>query len=45
MRIDDNLGNHLGRSSVEGEFTIIREAVLALSRKALPIFVSITNAR
>jgi uncharacterized protein with HEPN domain len=30
---------------VEGEFTIIGEAVLALSHKAPDIFESITNAR
>ena len=32
MKIDDYLSNRLVRSSVEREFTIIGEAVLALSR-------------
>lgn len=45
MRVDDYLGNRLVRSSVEREFTIIGEAVLALSRKAPDIFTSITGAR
>ena len=45
MKIDDYLSNRLVRSSVEREFTIIGEAVLALSRKAPAIFESITNAR
>jgi uncharacterized protein with HEPN domain len=44
MEIDDYLGNRLVRSSVEREFTIIGEAVLALSRKAPDIFDSITGA-
>jgi uncharacterized protein with HEPN domain len=45
MHIDDYLTNRLVRSSVEREFTIIGEAVLALSHKAPDIFESITNAR
>ena len=45
MQIDDYLSNRLVRSSVEREFTIIGEAMLALSRKAPDIFKSITNAR
>ena len=45
MQIDDCLSNRLVRSSVEREFTIIGEAVLALSRKVPDIFASITNAR
>lgn len=45
MQIDDYLSNRLVRSSVEREFTIIGEAVLALSHKARDIFESITNAR
>ena len=45
MRIDDYLGNRLVRSSVEREFTIIGEAVLALSHKAPDVFASITGAR
>ena len=45
MQIDDYLSNRLVRSSVEREFTIIGEAVLALSHKAPDIFESITNAR
>jgi len=32
MRIEDYLGNRLVRSSVEREFTIIGEAVLALAQ-------------
>ena len=45
LQIDDYLSNRLVRSSVEREFTIIGEAVLALSHKATEIFESITNAR
>ena len=45
MQIDDYLCNRLVRSSVEREFTIIGEAVLALSHKAPDIFETITNAR
>ncbi len=45
MQIDDYLSNRLVRSSVEREFTIIGEAVLALSKKAPDIFASLTNAR
>lgn len=45
MQIDDYRSNRLVRSSVEREFTIIGEAVLALSHKAPDIFESITNAR
>ncbi|MFN9695128.1 MAG: DUF86 domain-containing protein [Synechococcaceae cyanobacterium] len=45
LQIDDYLSNRLVRSSVEREFTIIGEAVLALSHKAPEIFESITNAR
>jgi uncharacterized protein with HEPN domain len=45
MQIEDYLSNRLVRSSVEIEFTIIGEAVLALSYKAPDILESITNAR
>ena len=45
MRIDGYLGNRLVRSSVEREFTIIGEAVLALSRKVPEVFDAITGAR
>lgn len=45
MQVDDYLANRLVRSSVEREFTIIGEAVLALSHKAPEIFASITGAR
>lgn len=45
MQIDDYLGNRLVRSSVEREFTIIGEAVLALSHKAPDVFAAITGAR
>jgi uncharacterized protein with HEPN domain len=45
MQIEDYLSNRLVRSSVEREFTIIGEAVLALSYKAPDILESITNAR
>lgn len=45
MQIDDYLSNRLVRSSVEREFTIIGEAVLALSRKAPEVFDAITGAR
>lgn len=45
MQIDDYLSHRLVGSSVEREFTIIGEAVLALSYKAPDIFESITNTR
>jgi uncharacterized protein with HEPN domain len=45
MQVEDYLCNRLVRSSVEREFTIIGEAVLALSHKAPDIFDSITSAR
>jgi hypothetical protein len=45
MQIEDYLSNRFVRSSVEREFTIIDEAVLAPSHKAPDIFESITNAR
>lgn len=45
MQIGDYLSNRLVRSSVEREFIIIGEAVLALSHKAPDIFNSISNAR
>lgn len=45
MQIDSYLSNRLVRSSVEREFTIIGEAVLALSHKAPNIFAAITGAR
>lgn len=45
MQITDYLENRLVRSSVEREFTIIGEAVLALSHKAPDVFASITGAR
>lgn len=45
MRLDDYLKSRLVRSSVEREFTIIGEAVLALSHKAPEVFASITGAR
>ena len=45
MQIDDYLSHRLVRSLVEREFTIIGEAVLALSYRAPDIFASITNAR
>lgn len=45
MQIGDYLSNRLVRSSVEREFIIIGEAVLALSHKAPDIFKSISNAR
>lgn len=45
VQIDDYLGNRLVRSSVEREFTIIGEAVLALSHKAPDIFAAITGAQ
>jgi hypothetical protein len=41
---EDYLVNRLVRSSVEREFTIIGESVLALSRKAPDVFASITGA-
>ena len=45
MQIQDYLSSRLVLSSVEREFTIIGEAVLALSHMAPDIFNSITNAR
>jgi len=45
LQIKDYLGNRLVRSSVEREFTIIGEAVLALSHNAPAIYSSITGAR
>ena len=45
MQIGDCFSNRLVRSSVKREFTIIGEAVLALSRKALALFEFIANAR
>ncbi len=45
MQLADYLANRLVRSSVEREFTIIGEAVLALSHKAPDVFASITGAR
>ena len=45
LEVEDYLVNRLVRSSVEREFTIIGEAVLALSRKAPDVFASITGAR
>ena len=45
LEVEDYLLNRLVRSSVEREFTIIGEAVLALSRKAPDVFASITGAR
>lgn len=45
MQIADYLANRLVRSSVEREFTIIGEAVLALSHKAPDVFAWITGAR
>jgi hypothetical protein len=44
MQIGDYLSNRLVRSSVEREFIIIGEAVLALWHKAPDIFKSISNA-
>jgi uncharacterized protein with HEPN domain len=45
MSLEGYVGNRLVRSSVEREFTIIGEAVLALSRKSPTTFESITGAR
>lgn len=45
MSLDGYLGSRLVRSSVEREFTIIGEAVLALSRKSPATFDAITGAR
>ena len=45
MSLEDHLLNRLVRSSVEREFTIIGEAVLALSHKSPATFDSITGAR
>ncbi len=44
MALEDYLDNRLVRSSVEREFTIIGEAVLALSRTSPATFDSITGA-
>ncbi len=43
--LDAYQANRLIRSAVEREFTIIGEAMLALSRKAPEVFASITHAR
>ncbi|MRR10917.1 DUF86 domain-containing protein [bacterium] len=45
MDLADYLENRLVRSSVEREFTIIGEAVLALSHKAPDVFAEITGSR
>jgi uncharacterized protein with HEPN domain len=45
MSLAGYLANRLVRSSVEREFTIIGEAVLALSRKSPATFDAITGAR
>lgn len=45
MQIKDYLASRLVRSAVEREFTIIGEAVLALSHRAPDLFASITGAR
>ena len=45
MSLEEYLGSRLVRSSVEREFTIIGEAVLALSHKAPATFDAITGAR
>jgi uncharacterized protein with HEPN domain len=45
MGLSDYLGSRLVRSSVEREFTIIGEAVLALSHKSPESFDAITGAR
>jgi uncharacterized protein with HEPN domain len=45
LSLDDYLDSRLVRSSVEREFTIIGEAVLALSHKSPAVFDSITGAR
>ena len=45
MSLEDYLDNRLVRSSVEREFTIIGEAVLALSHTSPAAFESITGAR
>ncbi|MBE0418322.1 MAG: DUF86 domain-containing protein, partial [Coriobacteriia bacterium] len=45
MELDDYLESRLVRSSVEREFTIIGEAVLALSRKAPEVFAAVTGSR
>jgi len=45
MGLDDYLESRLVRSSVEREFTIIGEAVLALSHKAPEVFAAITGSR
>jgi uncharacterized protein with HEPN domain len=43
--LEEYRANRLVRSSVEREFTIIGEAMAALSRTAPDVFGSITNAR
>ena len=45
MSLEGYLANRLVRSSVEREFTIIGEAVLALSHKSPATFDAITSAR
>ncbi len=45
MSLADELVNRLVRSAVEREFTIIGEAVLALSHKAPEVFDAITGGR
>lgn len=45
LDLDAYRATRLVRSSVEREFTIIGEAVIALSRTAPEVFASITNAR
>ena len=45
MELDDYLDSRLVRSSVEREFAIIGEAVLALSHKSPETFTAITGAR
>jgi len=45
LSLDDYLNNRLVRSSVEREFTIIGEAVLALSHRSPATFDSIMGVR
>ena len=45
MSLENYLDNRLVRSSVEREFTIIGEGVLALSHKSPATFDAITSAR
>lgn len=45
MSLEQYLENRLVRSSVEREFTIIGEAILALSHSAPRVFDAITSAR